>query len=107
VDARLNFVLSLSALPQSVQEPAISHLTTTEAAQAEKLIGSMLLFIRQREGEIYCISPQHAEEQIADRKAPTNALVVGSLPIHLRKHRLGNTIAPVVHWNQVWFGSAG
>jgi hypothetical protein len=45
--------LPLSPLRQPVQEHTIGHLNTPEAAQAEELIGSMLLFIPQREGEIH------------------------------------------------------
>jgi hypothetical protein len=51
--AAFDSTLPLSPLLQPVQEPAIGYLTTLEGARAEELIGSLLLLIPQREGEIH------------------------------------------------------
>src|SRR5205807_4863583 len=96
-----------SPLPQTVQALAIGHRPTPEAAQAEEFIGSMNLLIHERTAKIHGVGPQHVEEQLADRDASTQSYVVGSLAVHLRKHGFGNSIAPVVHRNQVWSGSTG
>src|SRR5215831_11722927 len=93
-------------LPQPVQKPAIGSLPVPETAQTEELIGSVLLLIKQREAEIYRVDLQQAEEKLADGKTPTNAHKVRCLAVHFRVHRLGGSIAPVVHRDQVRFGSA-
>lgn len=93
-------------VPQPVQKHAVGPLPVPETAQAEELIGSMLLLIQQREAEIHCVGPQQAEEQLADGQAPTNAHEVRCPAVHLLVHFPCGLIAPVVHRNQVWFGSA-
>ena len=97
---------SVSLLPQPVKEPAISYWPAPETAQAEELIGSMYLLIHETKGKIHRVGPQDTEEQFADRDAPTNAQVVGSLAVQLREHSFGSPISPLVHRDQVWFGSA-
>ena len=95
----------LSPLPQSVQDLAIGHWPTPEAAQPEKLIGSMKLLIHERKAKIHGVGPQHVEEQLADRDASTQSYIIRSLAVYLRKHGFGDPIAPVVYRNQVWSGS--
>src|SRR6266480_3050403 len=70
----------LSPLPQSVQDLAIGHWPTPEAAQPEKLIGSMKLLIHERKAKIHGVGPQYIEEQLADRDASTQSYIIGTLP---------------------------
>ncbi len=46
-----------SPLPQPIQDLAIGHWPTPEAAQPEELIGSMKLLIHERKAKIHCIGP--------------------------------------------------
>jgi len=70
-----------SPLPQTVQDLAIGHRPTPEAAQAEEFIGSMKLLIHERKAKIHGVGPQHVEEQLADRDASTQSYIIRSLAV--------------------------